>query len=97
MYLQEIEDAIELISPDEVYLFIKRPFSKENFNPNTIVESYNEGKTILLIFGGADPGITKRELELGVPVYFNRVKELGCLGEVTLSLYLLRNLIEEED
>ena len=97
MYLQEIEDAIELISPDEVYLFIKRPFSKENFNPNTIVESYKEGKTILLIFGGADPGITKRELELGVPVYFNRVKELGCLGEVTLSLYLLRNLIEEED
>ncbi len=97
LYLQEIEDAIELISPDEVYLFIKRPFSKETYNPTNIVESYKEGKTILLIFGGADPGITKRELEFGVPVYFNKTNELGCLGEVTLALYLLRNLIEDED
>ncbi|MBY8999752.1 MAG: hypothetical protein KGD64_02450 [Candidatus Heimdallarchaeota archaeon] len=96
LYLQEIEDAIELISPDYVYLFIKRPFSKEVFNPEEIINSYKEDKTILLIFGGAEPGITKRELEYGIPVYFNKVNELGCLGEVTLALYQLRNLIEDD-
>ena len=96
LYLQEIEDAIELIAPDHVYLFIKRPFSKEIFNPETVIDNYKEGKTILLIFGGAEPGITKRELEYGTPVYFDKVKELGCLGEVTLSLYQLRNLLEED-
>lgn len=95
LYLQEINDTIELVEPDEVYLFIKKPFSKEDFNANGIVESYNSGKSILLVFGGASPGLTKKELELGKPVYFNKVNELGCLGEVTLALYLLRNVIEE--
>ncbi|MCE7749302.1 MAG: hypothetical protein GPJ51_13010 [Candidatus Heimdallarchaeota archaeon] len=95
LYLQGIDDTIELLNPDEIFLFIKKPFSKESFNPEEVIKSYNSGKNILLIFGGSDPGLTKQELEKGTAVYFERLNELGCLGEITLVLYLLRNLIEE--
>ena len=76
--------------PDEIYLFIKKPFSKDNFDPVKLANTYKEGKTILLIFGGAEPGLTKQELDKGNSVYFDKVNELGCLGEITLALYLLR-------
>ena len=75
LYLQDIQDTIELVSPEKIYLFIKRPFSKEVFDSNAIAKSYNEGKTILLVFGGAEPGLTKKELDMGIPVYFLQPEE----------------------
>ncbi len=97
LYLQDIDDSIELCQPDEVYLFIKQPFSKEIFNPEKIAASYNKGKNILLIFGGSEPGLTKQELDKGISVYFDKGNELGCLGEITLALYQLRKEIEIDD
>ncbi|MEE9410453.1 MAG: RecB-family nuclease [Candidatus Heimdallarchaeota archaeon] len=94
LYLQDLTDTIELVAPDEIYLFIKRPFSKTVFDPDKIAKSYNEGKTILLVFGGAEPGLTKKELDKGIPVYFDKINEIGCLGEITLALYLMRKIIE---
>ena len=96
LYLQGIEDSIELVNPDEIYLFIKRPFSKDIFDSSAIMQSYKSGKSILLIFGGSEPGLTKQELEKGKAVYFEKLNELGCLGEITLALYLLRKEIEED-
>ncbi|MCE7748144.1 MAG: hypothetical protein GPJ51_07085 [Candidatus Heimdallarchaeota archaeon] len=96
LYLQSIEDSIELVNPDEIFLFIKKPFSKEIFDVQKITKSYSEGKNILLIFGGSEPGLTKQELEKGTAVYFDKLNELGCLGEVTLALYLLRKEIEKD-
>lgn len=95
LYLQDIQDSIDLCSPDEIYLFIKRPFSKETFDSTLIAETYQSGKTVLLIFGGAEPGLTKQELELGTPVYIDKINEIGCLGEMTIALYLLRQKIEK--
>jgi len=94
LFLQDIDDTIELCKPDEVYLFIKRPFSKEVFNPEKIVETYKGGKNVLLIFGGSDPGLSKQELDKGTAVYFEKANELGCLGEITLALYLLREQLD---
>ncbi len=96
LYLQGIDDAIELVNPEEIYLFIKRPYSKEVFNEKEITKSYAVGKNILLIFGGSEPGLTKQELEKGRAVYFDKLNEIGCLGEITLSLYLLRKQIEQK-
>ena len=94
LYLQDISDTIELLSPDEVYLFIRRPFSKEIFDSKSISESYSDGKTILLVFGGAEPGLSKKDLDHGTAIYFDKINEIGCLGELTLSLYLIRKEIE---
>ena len=95
LYLQDIQDSIDLCSPDEIYLFIKKPFSKESFDPKLIAESYLSGKTVLLVFGGAEPGLTKQELDLGTPVYIDKISEIGCLGEMTIALYLLRQKVEK--
>jgi SpoU rRNA methylase family enzyme len=97
LYLQEIKDAIELCSPDEIFLFIKNPFAKENFDPVSIAKSYMAGKTVLLVFGGLDPGLTKQELDLGKPVYFGEMNEIGCLGEIAITLYLLRQEVKKEN
>ena len=94
LYLQDLQDTIELVAPDQIYLFIKKPFSKEVFDSKMISESYNEGKTILLVFGGAEPGLSKKELDMGKAVYFNKLNEIGCLGELALSLYLIRQHLE---
>jgi len=94
LFVQEIQDAIDLCSPDEIYLFIKRPFSKGEFEPKKIAKSYSSGKTILLVFGGSDPGLTKRDLDLGTSVYFEKINEIGCLGEVSLTLFLLREELD---
>lgn len=96
LYLQGIDDSIELVKPDEIFLFIKKPFSKEEFNTAEVAKSYSEEKSILLIFGGSEPGLTKQELEKGTPVYFEKINEIGCLGEITLALYLLRKEIEKD-
>lgn len=96
LYLQEISDTLDLINPDEVYLFIRRPYSKNVFEAKEIIEAFQKEKTILLIFGGAEPGLTKRELELGKAIYFENINEIGCLGELTLALYLLRKEIIKE-
>lgn len=96
LYLQDLSDSIEICTPDETYLFIKKPFSKENFDAKKIGNSYSSGKTILLVFGGSDPGLTKRELDKGIPIYFQKINDIGCLGELALSLYLIRQEIEEE-
>ncbi|MHA1304429.1 MAG: RecB-family nuclease [Candidatus Heimdallarchaeaceae archaeon] len=92
---QDLSDTIELLKPDEVYLFIRRPFSQETFSPEAIASSYLEGKTILLVFGGSRPGLSKKDLELGKPIYFANLSELGVLGELTLGLYLIRTEIEK--
>ena len=94
LFLQDIDDAIELCKPDEIFLFIKKPFSKEIFKPEAMAKSYQEGKNILLIFGGSDPGLTKQELDKGTSIYFDKTNELGCLGEITLALYLLREQLD---
>ena len=96
LYLQDLPDTIELVAPDQIYLFIKRPFSKEIFKPEVISKVYSEGKTVLLVFGGAEPGLSKKELDMGNPVYFDKLNEIGCLGELSLSLYLIRQLLEEK-
>ena len=96
LYLQDISDSIEICSPNEIYLFIKKPFSKEVFNPKEVSKSYNAEKTILLVFGGSDPGLTKKELDYGIPIYFEKINDIGCLGELALSLYLIRQEIEND-
>ena len=96
LYLQDLPDTIELVAPDQVYLFIKRPFSKEVFNQKMIADAYSEGKTILLVFGGAEPGLSKKELDMGTSIYFDKINEIGCLGELALSLYLIRQNLRKE-
>lgn len=96
LYLQDINDSIELLKPDEIYLFIKRPYSKEIFKPADIAQKYLEGKKILVVFGGSEPGLSKRDLDFGKPIYFDEINDLPCLSELTLALYLLRIKVIEQ-
>jgi len=97
LFLKDLPDAIELLQPSSVYLFIRRPFSNQTFDATTITQSYLAGKTIFLVFGGSEPGLSKRDLDLGIPIYFSDYNDIGSIAELTLSLYLLRQEIQHSN
>lgn len=90
LVLRSIQDTIELLKPDEIFLFIREIYANEMFDPQQVVKSYQSGKTILLVFGGSSTGLSRKELDLGRSIFIKNTKDVGCLGQVTLALYLLR-------
>ncbi|MHA1321875.1 MAG: RecB-family nuclease [Candidatus Helarchaeota archaeon] len=87
LYLEDIPDCIELLVPDEVYLFAPYPYSKNLFLPETIASKLKNDKKILLIFGGSDPGLSKRELEFGIASYIELPADIGTIGTAAIILY----------
>ncbi|MCD6368187.1 MAG: hypothetical protein J7L38_00135 [Thermoproteales archaeon] len=89
-YLAELNDVMETIAPDEVLLIVPARFSKDVFDPQYVRDLLKSGKKVLLIFGGSEPGLTKRELELGKPVHIPRIDDdLGSTALISITLYSL--------
>ncbi|MDW8003632.1 MAG: RecB-family nuclease [Thermofilaceae archaeon] len=88
-YLPDLPDAIEVLKPDKVVLVVPRKYAQVELLK---VARELSGK-LLIVFGGAEPGLSKKELEMGLAVYPDYVEEdLGTTGLVAVSLYLLRTL-----
>ena len=91
--LPELEDAVELLSPDRVVL-VSHDYARERLPPEKIVEG---GGRVLLVFSGAEPDFSAREAGLGDPVYLEGVPgRLGALAEAAIILYALRGRGEGE-
>lgn len=91
IYLPDLPDAIELLKPEKVFLVLTRKYA-----PTPISEAVKDvsGK-MLVVFGGAEPGLSKKELELGVAVHPDGiVEDVGSTGLAAISLYLLRTLLD---
>ncbi|RLF20587.1 MAG: hypothetical protein DRM97_07590 [Thermoprotei archaeon] len=89
IFLADLEDVLEVIKPSEVLLFVSKHHAKAEFKPDTVVEMLRRGEKVVLIFGGAEPGLTKRDLEKGQPVYVKVPGDIGPLGTMAIVLYLL--------
>jgi len=89
IYLPDLPDAIEILKPDRVLLVLPRKYA-----PTPISEAVKEASgKIVVVFGGAEPGLTRKELELGLAVHPDGVEEdVGTTGLAAISLYLLRTL-----
>ena len=87
-YLADLDDAIELFRPSRVYLFVPEGYADEEFEPRTAREQA-ESSVVMLVFGGAEPGLSKRELEKGTPVYIPGLWEHSTVGTLAIALYLL--------
>lgn len=91
-YLPDLSDAIEVFKPTQVLLFITKKYAQA---PLSEAVKGLAGR-VMAVFGGSDPGLSKRELEIGLAVYPDNVEEdVGSTGLVAISLYLLRSLADD--
>lgn len=88
IFLKDLDDLVEALSPNRIYLFAPPQHAKRPYDPDEIISLLSKGK-VAIIFGGAEPGLTKRDLEKGIPVYLDIPGNIGTLGEITLALYKL--------
>ncbi len=91
LYVEDIPDIIELLNPDEIYVIAPQPYAKNKFNPENIVEKLKSRKKVLLIFGGSDPGLSKRELQFGIDSYLEVPADIGTIGTAAIILYQIFN------
>ncbi len=91
--LPDLEDAIELLSPDRVVL-VSHEHAREMLPPERIASGRGR---VLLVFSGAEPDFSAREAGLGDPVYLEGAPgRLGALAEAAIILYALRRSGEGE-
>lgn len=91
LYLSDLPDVMELFSPKSVYLFVPKGYGKGLFSPEEVIDEISRGHRVVLIFGGLDPGLSKKELELGKAVCLPYVdSDLGPIGNAAVALYELK-------
>ncbi len=93
LYVEDIPDIIDLINPDEIYVIAPHPYAKNKFDPELIVQKLKDPKKpkILLIFGGSEPGLSKRDLDFGTDIYLETPADIGTIGTAAIMLYLIYN------
>ncbi len=87
MALSDITDVRELFQPDEIVVVAPPPYGKENISKE-FMDSL-EGKRWVAVFGGGDPGLTRKDLEKGDRVAQVPAGDIGSVGMLTLGLALL--------
>lgn len=87
LYVEDIPDCIELLNPDKIYIFAPYPYSKNKFNLDQVVQELKNKTRVLFIFGGSDPGLSKRELEFGIDSYLELPADIGTIGTAAIILY----------
>ena len=86
-YLPDLPDVIEVFKPTQVLLFVPKKYAQMPLSE----ASKGLAGRIIAVFGGSDPGLSKKELEIGLAVYPDGVEEdIGSTGMVAISLYLLK-------
>ncbi len=88
IFLKDLDDLVETLKPVKMYLFVPPQHAKEEFDPSKVIERLSEGN-VMLVFGGAEPGLSKRDLERGTPVCLNTPGDVGTLGSLAICLYKL--------
>ena len=93
IFVKDLPDAIELLKPDKIYTFTPKPYSKTEFDAAEVVKSLKNDMKIMLVFAGAQPGLSKKELEMGTAVFLDLPGDIGSIGYAAVVLYeILKNL-----
>lgn len=88
-YLSDIPDVLELFKPEMVLLFVPQEYASSVYDPNEVLKTLEKGN-VIMIFGGSEPGLTKRELEYGKAVFIEKIKEdIGPIAYASIALYEL--------
>jgi len=90
IYLPDLPDAVDLLKPSHVLLVVPPRFSAKE-----LLKALGDLQgRVLIVFGGAEPGLTKRELEMGLPVHIEGLEDIGVVGTMAIALFLARGLTQ---
>ena len=87
MVLNDIADLPELFSPDVTFVVTPPPYGEKNID-NDFVQGL-EGKKWIAVFGGSDPGLSRKDLSKADEIVQVPAGDIGSLGILTLGLALL--------
>ncbi|MHA2251546.1 MAG: RecB-family nuclease [Candidatus Kariarchaeaceae archaeon] len=87
MSLYELNDLTELFNPDELVLIVPPPYGKTNLDSDFVKTL--EGKRWIAVFGGNDPGLSRKDIEKGDSIVQLPAGDLGSVGTLVLGLALL--------
>lgn len=88
-YLADLPNVLEVFKPVLTLMFVSRPYGEEEYDASKVFKALEKG-VVALVFGGAEPGLSRRELDLGIPIYVPLVEgDIGVSGLVAIVLYKL--------
>ncbi len=90
LVLYSLQDVIDLFSPEEVILVAPPPYGKEKLDKAFAEEM--KGKKYVIVFGGSDPGLSRKDLDMGRSVQIP-VGDIGSIGTLSIGLAILKGLI----
>jgi SpoU rRNA methylase family enzyme len=82
---------IKAILPYPIYFIIQKEYASEEINIEEVYKNYVENKGLIFVFGGLEPGFSKKELELGKSFHVNLGNEVPTVALLSVTLYLLKN------
>ncbi|MFX0117136.1 MAG: RecB-family nuclease [Candidatus Hodarchaeota archaeon] len=86
LFFRDLPDALELLSPKITYLVISDRFASQQLDFTAISNQIREEK-IMIVFGGSSPGLTRKELDMGQPVYIRQTSgPLSAVAELAITL-----------
>ncbi|MFW9780493.1 MAG: RecB-family nuclease [Candidatus Heimdallarchaeota archaeon] len=92
LFFSSIEDIIETVDPQNVYLLVPRRYSQIPVPYDQIITNL-KAKKVLVAVGGSSPGLTRKELDLGESIY---IKEIGSdINPIALTALFLNGLIQK--
>ncbi len=93
IYLSDLDDAIELLGPSTVFTVVPPPYASEELTKDHVLDAVAKGR-VLIVFGGSDPGLSRRELEKGLAVYPPGITgDVGSVGLLAVTLYYVSRVI----
>ena len=90
VFLRDLSDLLEVLEPKTVLMFTPKIPESSPFEPEEVRRKAERGEKVALVFGGLEPGLTKRELELGKPVHLMEEASSSVLASVAIALYLIK-------
>lgn len=91
--LSGVEDVVELFKPLSLIFITPKKYAKDQFDVECIVSELEKG-SIAIVFGGSEPGISAKEMELGKPMHINVEDDLGPLGFASITLYIVSSIFK---
>jgi len=93
----DLPDVIELLKPEEIWVFVPQRFAEETYNPGKIATQLKDGKKILFVFGGSEPGLSKRDIDLGRAISLDMIDDIGPVGTAAIALYELMKFFKSNE
>ena len=87
MALSELADIDELFQPEMRIVVAPPPYGKTTLDHEFV--SQHNNKRYVVVFGGNDPGLSRKDLEYGDAIVQVPAGDLGSIGTLTLGLALL--------